>query len=105
MTRTSGLVITTTLLLALGASTTGVAAPIEPVGYRVQLDVVSEGYDGKFCWFHPRAGAIPGSSPTVVLTMQRWRFAASDVFYPVSSSGRAQSKRSWMHEASSSLKS
>ena len=28
------------------------AAPtLTPIGYRVQLDVVSEGFDGKTCWF------------------------------------------------------
>src|SRR5579862_8595832 len=66
-----------------------------PVDYHVQLDVVSEGYDGKFCWFHPRAGAIPGSVPTVVLTMQRWRLAASDVFYPVSSTWTRDLGKTW----------
>lgn len=53
------------------------------VGYRIQLDVVSEGYDGKTCWFHPRAGAIPGATPTVVLTLQQLNLKRSDVFYPV----------------------
>lgn len=66
-----------------------------PVEYLVQLDIVSEGYDGKFCWFHPRAGAIPGASPTVVLTMQRWRLAASDVFYPVSSQWTRDFGKTW----------
>ena len=70
-------------LLLLALATTALA--VEPVKYNVQLDVVSEGFDGKFCWFHPRAGAIPGESPVVVLTMQRWRLAACDVFYPVAS--------------------
>lgn len=56
------------LFLALPAA---FAAPaLLPIGYRVQLDVVSEGFDGKTCWFHPRAGAIPGPTPIVVLTMQ-----------------------------------
>ncbi len=57
------------LLIVVAAAALGV----EPVAYKVQLDVISEGFDGKFCWFHPRAGAIPGDLPTVVLTMQRWR--------------------------------
>lgn len=58
---------------------------IKPVGYRVQLDVVSEGYDGKTCWFHPRAGAIPGPTPKIVLTMQKLNLKRSDVFYPIAS--------------------
>lgn len=63
----------------------GLLAALPAPGYRVQLDVVSEGYDGQTCWFHPRAGAIPGPVPTVVLTMQRLNLKRSDVFYPVAS--------------------
>ena len=72
--------------LALGG-TACCAAPavVMPVPYRLQLDVVSESYDGKTCWFHPRAGAIPGATPTVVLTMQKWNVQRSDVFYAVAS--------------------
>jgi len=47
----------------------------------VQLDTIHSGYDGKTCWVHGRAGAIPGSPPTVVLTMQKLLLSASDVFY------------------------
>ena len=79
------------LLLVVAATALGV----EPVAYNVQLDVISEGFDGKFCWFHPRAGAIPGDLPTVVLTMQRWRLAASDVFYPVSSQWTRDFGKTW----------
>ncbi len=71
------------------------ALAVEPVKYNVQLDVVSDGFDGKFCWFHPRAGAIPGDTPTVVLTMQRWRLAASDVFYPVASQTTRDFGKTW----------
>jgi hypothetical protein len=42
---------------------------------------VSKGYDGKTCWVHPRAGAIPGKTPSVVLTMQKLLLTGSDVFY------------------------
>jgi hypothetical protein len=50
-------------------------------GYRIQLDVVSRGYDGKTCWVHPRAGTIPGENPIVVLTMQKLLLTGSDVFF------------------------
>jgi hypothetical protein len=56
-----------------------------PVTYRLQLDVVTQGMDGDKCWFHPRAGVIPGATPTVVLTMQWWNTKRSDVFYAVAS--------------------
>lgn len=65
------------LLLAFASA----ALAVEPVGYRIQLDKVSEGFDGKTCWVHPRAGAIPGATPSVVLTMQKLRLTGSDVFY------------------------
>ena len=64
-------------------------------GFQVRLDVVSEGYDGKTCWFHPRAGAIPGQSPTVVLTLQKLNVKRSDVFYPVASMESADLGRTW----------
>jgi hypothetical protein len=50
-------------------------------GYRIQLDVVSHGYDGKTCWVHPRAGTIPGENSMVVLTMQKLLLTGSDVFF------------------------
>jgi hypothetical protein len=64
-------------LLALATA----ALAVEPVGYRIQLDTVSEGFDKKTCWVHPRAGAIPGATPSVVLMMQKLRLTGSDVFY------------------------
>lgn len=56
------------------------AAWDEQAPYRLQLDVLSRGYDGKKCWVHPRAGRIPGETPVVVLTMQRLLLSGSDVF-------------------------
>jgi hypothetical protein len=49
--------------------------------FEIQLDRVHRGYDGKTCWVHPRAGAIPGAAPSVVLTMQKLLLTGSDVFY------------------------
>jgi hypothetical protein len=60
------------------------AAMPEPLGYTVKLDTVLKEFDGTFCWFHPRAGAIPGAGkdggPAVVITMQKWFLSASDYF-------------------------
>ena len=56
----------------------------KPLDYSVQLDTVLKEFDGTFCWFHPRAGAIPGAGedgkPAVVITMQKWFLSASDFF-------------------------
>ena len=55
--------------------------------YRVQLDTIRTGFDGKTCWVQCRAGTIPpggaGSNtlPLVVLTMQKLLLTGSDVFY------------------------
>jgi hypothetical protein len=49
--------------------------------YRIQLETISRGYDGRTCWVHPRAGSIPGEPPTVVLTMQKLLLTGSDVFF------------------------
>ncbi|MDB6026438.1 MAG: hypothetical protein JWM68_2661 [Verrucomicrobiales bacterium] len=58
-------------------------ANMKAPGFKLHSDVITEGYDGKFCWFHPEAAVIPSSPPTLVLSMQRWRTAGSDVFYPI----------------------
>lgn len=57
--------------------------PPPPAGlpFEVKLTTVSKGYDGKTCWVHPRAGAIPGQTPSVVLTMQKLLLTGSDIFY------------------------
>jgi hypothetical protein len=84
------------LVLAISVHTTlAVEKSIEPVRYRVQLDVISEGYDGKTCWFHPRAGAIPAVTPTVVLTMQKLNLKRSDVFCPVASLESSDLGETW----------
>jgi hypothetical protein len=69
-----------------------------PVNYRLQLDVLSDGYDGEYCWFHPRAGAIPASedeSAAVVLTMQKFWMPQSDCFFPVHSQQTTDNGQSW----------
>lgn len=58
-----------------------VPAPPKGLPYSVQLDTVTRGYDGKTCWVHPRAGAIPGPIPIVVMTMQKLLLTGSDVFF------------------------
>jgi hypothetical protein len=47
----------------------------------INLERISQGYDGQTCWVHPRAGTIPGERPIVVLTMQKLLLTGSDVFF------------------------
>lgn len=49
--------------------------------FDIQLDTISSGFDKKTCWVHPRAGVIPGTQPSVVLTMQKLQLTGSDVFF------------------------
>ena len=56
------------------------------IDFNLKLDIISSGFDGISCWFHPRAGIIPdrtSQAPTVVLTMQKWIVKRSDVFLPL----------------------
>ena len=73
--------IAKTWILALFLLAPPPGLPAAEPGYRIQLDVISRGYDGKTCWVHPRAGTIPGKDPIVVLTMQKLLLTGSDVFF------------------------
>jgi hypothetical protein len=48
------------------------------LGFRIKIEVVSEGYDRKTQWFQPRIGIIPPS--TAVLTLSESRVWGSDIF-------------------------
>ncbi|MEQ1748825.1 MAG: GDSL-type esterase/lipase family protein [Prosthecobacter sp.] len=71
--------------------------PPLPAGllFEVKLTTVSKGYDGKTCWVHPRAGAIPGKTPSVVLTMQKLLLTGSDVFYALNDTRTDDLGTSW----------
>ncbi|QDU79313.1 hypothetical protein Pla110_10210 [Polystyrenella longa] len=58
------------------------AEPSGPIK-EVERTVVHSGYDGVYCWVHPRAGAIPGKTPSVVMTMQKLWLKGSDIFQPL----------------------
>lgn len=72
------------LLVLFLALPLAVRAEEVPLIEDIQLDVVVSGYDGTFCWFHPRAGSVPGAgeggNPAVIMTMQKWFTSASDYF-------------------------
>lgn len=63
--------------------------------YDIQLDTIHSGFDGKTCWVHPRAGAIPGERPIVVLTIQKLLLSGSDVFYALSEMRTDDMGASW----------
>lgn len=83
--------------LAILAGTLRATPPI--VEYALALDTISRGYDGVYCWVHPRAGIVPrgpNRSPAVVLTMQRLLLTGSDVMYPVNEMRTNNLGRTWM---------
>lgn len=52
--------------------------------YEIDLTVAREGFDGKMCWVHARAGVLPseqGKEPLVVMTLQKLDISGSDIFY------------------------
>lgn len=68
------------MLLTLAVSV-GAACAVEPLPFRVYTDVPLRELSADFCWFHPRAAAIPGAGknggPAVILTLQK-HLRASD---------------------------
>ena len=76
-------------------------APVEAgvVHYKIVLDTVTKGYDGNYCWVHPRAGIVPrgeNRSPAVVLTMQKLWLKGSDVFFALTEMRTNDLGRAWM---------
>ena len=64
------------------------SSAIDSPDFEIELTTATSGYDGKMCWVHARAGAIPagtpgvpGSDPAVVMTTQKLDVTGSDVFY------------------------
>jgi len=63
-------------------------AVTDALDYRIEATTVAKGYDGKTCWMHARAGAIPPkapgnptTTPIVVMTLQKLQADRSDVYY------------------------
>jgi hypothetical protein len=73
------------VILSVGGILAVEAAEPAAPGYRIELETIHSGYDGAYCWVHPRAGIVPSTSgpPTVVLTLQRLWLKGSDVFDPL----------------------
>ncbi len=67
------------------------------VGYELELQTISEGYDRQTEWFQPRVGVIPPS--TAVLTMTRARLWGSDIFTAVQELRSEDFGRTWSEPA------
>jgi len=78
---------------------------MDNMNYRIQLDTVHKGFDGKTCWVQCRAGTIPPGGagdnklPIVVLTMQKLLLTGSDVFYALNEMRTDDLGRTWIGPA------
>jgi len=68
---------------------------LKSIAFDIQLDTISSGFDKQSCWVHPRAGAIPGQTPIVVLTMQKAAIVGSDIFGPLNEMRTDNLGKSW----------
>ena len=51
--------------------------------FTIERTIATQGFDGKMCWVHARAGILPigEGEPSVVMTTQKLQLSGSDVFY------------------------
>lgn len=70
--------------------------------YRIELTSAHRGFDGRMCWVHARAGAIPPSTAAnpsdtsiVMMTMQKLLLSGSDVFYGLHTMRTDDLGRTW----------
>jgi hypothetical protein len=77
-----------TAALTAGRPIAAEESPTKPLAasaalFRIQLDTITEGYDGCYCWAQARAGAIPraGQPPIVVVTASPLLVTGSDVYF------------------------
>lgn len=80
------------------AAALGAADPL----YEIEQTVAQRGFEGKTCWVHARAGAIPprtggneSDAPFAVMTLQRLDLAGSDLFHPIHTMTSADRGATW----------
>ncbi len=75
------------------------AAQQTKLPFQIERAIATQGFAGKFCWVHARAGAIPATSeqsvPTVVMTLQKLQLSGSDVFYALNQMCTTDGAKSW----------
>lgn len=69
--------------------------------FRIQLDTITKGFDGKTCWVQCRAGTIPprgagaNRDPMVVMTMQKLLLSGSDIFFELTEMRTDDMGKTW----------
>lgn len=89
-------------IFALWLNAPVLAAPQGELSFTIERTVAQSGFDGKTCWVHARAGAIPpaqtgndSDEPLVVMTMQKLLLTGSDVFYALNEIRSADGGQTW----------
>lgn len=85
-------------LFALALIPTGRLSAVDPpAAFRIQLDTVREGYDGKTCFAQARAGIVPrhGLPPIIVMTMNPLLVTGSDAYLTVHDMRTDDLGKSW----------
>ena len=67
--------IVTLVCLTVAGETWADDVPDGALDFTVKVDVARQELDPAFCWFHPRAAAVPGAgrdgNPAVIMTVQK----------------------------------
>ncbi|NLE38935.1 MAG: exo-alpha-sialidase [Pirellulaceae bacterium] len=96
------------LLLCVGicpltASATRSRAEDAALDYQIELSAITEGYDRKTCWVHPRPGVIPphtkdnpSDMPIVVVTLNKLLLTGEDVYQATSSFRSNDMGKTWL---------
>ena len=85
-------------VFALLIAATAATAADDPL-YSIDLTVATQGFEGKMCWVHARAGAIPAKDdsgdPAVVMTLQKLQLSGSDIFYALNEMRTTDGGETW----------
>lgn len=83
----NSLLLSLIIILPITARAIAAKPSSATLDYTIDLTVASEGWDGKKCWVHSRAGAIPPrvpgnptDLPIVVMTTQKHLVTGNDIF-------------------------
>jgi hypothetical protein len=88
----------TVCLLFASSPVTNAADPL----CKIEQTVARQGFDGKTCWVHARAGVIPprvggndSDAPLAVMTLQKLDLAGSDLFYALNTMRSNDLGKTW----------
>ena len=90
--------VTALALCCLLTLTGKAAAQPDAPPFAIERSVAIQGFKGKFCWVHARAGAVPAkgnAKPTVVMTLQKLQLSGSDIFFSLNEMLTSNGGKTW----------